>query len=181
VRTQVSAEAEAREAEGAGEAAAVQDADAASRETDAAARATDATARDLMVVMKQLLADKGREFFAALEAVGISFSQVKCLMVLADSSEPLPVKELSDRLGLSLPAVSRAVEGLVQRDEVVRKEDERDRRSKLVTVTARGRRTYDQMLAVRMAGVRSFVEELEPDEREALAAAVAPIARRLEG
>jgi DNA-binding MarR family transcriptional regulator len=147
---------------------------------EAGAPEADAAARDLMIVMKQLLADKGREFFAALEAAGISFSQVKCLMVLVDSSEPLPVKELSDRLGLSVPAVSRAVEGLVQRGEVVRKEDERDRRCKLVTVTARGRGTYEQMLAVRMAGVRSFFEELEPDEREALAAAVAPIARRLE-
>jgi DNA-binding MarR family transcriptional regulator len=130
--------------------------------------------------MKHLLADKGREFFAALEAAGISFSQVKCLMVLADSSEPLSVKELSDKLGLSLPAVSRAVEGLVQRGEVVREEDARDRRSKLVTVTARGRRTYEQMVEVRMAGVRSFVDELEPAEREALAAAIAPIVRRLE-
>jgi hypothetical protein len=34
-------------------------------------------------------------------------------------------------------------------------------------------------VAVRAAGVRRFVEGLEPDEREALGAAVGPIVERL--
>ena len=68
----------------------------------------------------------------------------------------------------------------MQRGEVTRAEDPRDRRSKLVAVTARGRRTYEPLIEVRLAGVRRFVEGLEPAEREDLAAAVEPIVRRLE-
>ena len=140
----------------------------------------DRAARDLGRLIKHLLADTSRDFFVALEEVGISFSQVKCLMALSETSEPLSVKDLSDRLGLSLPVVSRSVEALVQRGEVTRAEDPRDRRSKLVSVSARGRRTYETLIEVRLAGVRRFVEGLEPAEREGLAAAVEPIVRRLE-
>jgi DNA-binding MarR family transcriptional regulator len=67
----------------------------------------------------------------------------------------------------------------VQRGELKRTEDPSDRRSKLVTVSARGRRTYERVVAVRIAGVERFVEGLEPDEREALGAAVGPIVERL--
>ena len=82
-------------------------------------------------------------------------------------------------LGLSGPAISRAVDGLVQRGEVKRTEDPRDRRSKLLKLSARGRRTLERFTALRFAGVKRFVEDLTDEERHALAAGVGPIARRL--
>jgi len=141
---------------------------------------TDALAADLGVVMKHLLRTSNRDFFSALEQAGITFTQVKCLHVLAESHEPLAVSALSEAIGLSGPAISRAVEGLVQRGEVKRAEDPRDRRSKLLTVSARGRRTFERLAALRLAGVRRFVEGLSDAERQALAAGVGPIARRLD-
>ena len=60
-----------------------------------------------------------------------------------------------------------------------RAEDPSDRRSKLVTVTARGRATYERVLAIRLAGVERFVDGLERDEREKLGAAIGPIVERL--
>ena len=141
---------------------------------------TDALAADLGVVMKHLLRTSNRDFFYALEQAGITFTQVKCLHVLAESHEPLAVSALSEAIGLSGPAISRAVEGLVQRGEVKRAEDPRDRRSKLLTVSARGRRTFERLAALRLAGVRRFVEGLSDAERQALAAGVGPIARRLD-
>ncbi len=75
---------------------------------------------------------------ATVERLGLSFTQVKTLGVLRDAESPLTVKDLSDRLGLSLPAVSRAVESLVRRAEVKREEDQLDRRCKRVTLTAAG-------------------------------------------
>ena len=136
-------------------------------------------AQSLGLVMKHLLRSTGREFFARLEDAGISFTQVRCLGVLSDAGEPLPLTALSEEIGLSLPAVSRAVDGLVKRAELKRAEDPADRRSKLVSVTARGRATYERLIAVRVAGVERFVDALEPGEREALAAAINPIAERL--
>jgi DNA-binding MarR family transcriptional regulator len=135
--------------------------------------------RDLSLLLKHLLGSTNREFFAALQDAGISFSQLKCLGLLSNADAPLSLGALSEEIGLSLAAVSRAVDGLVQRGELKRQEDPHDRRSKLVTVSARGRRTYERIVAVRMAGVERFVEGLEPDEREALGAAVAPIVERL--
>ena len=63
--------------------------------------------------------------------------------------------------------------------EVKREEDPRDRRSKLVTVTARGRATSERLLALRMAGIRAFVAELEPAEQAALAHALSPVITRM--
>ncbi len=133
---------------------------------------------DLTALMKHVLMNSSSEFFATVEKLGLSFTQVKTLGVLRDSESPLTVKALSDRLGLSLPAVSRAVESLVRRDEVDRHEDEVDRRCKRVALTARGRRTFDQLAARRAAGVRRFVDGLDPDDRNALSEALRPIVER---
>ena len=135
--------------------------------------------RDLSVLLKHLLGSTNREFFGVLQDAGISFSQLKCLALLSNADAPLSLGALSEEIGLSLPAVSRAVDGLVQRGELKRQEDPSDRRSKLVTVNARGRATYERVVAVRIAGVERFVAGLEPDERETLGAAVGPIVARL--
>jgi DNA-binding MarR family transcriptional regulator len=135
--------------------------------------------RDLGLLMRHLLGSTNREFFAALQDAEISFSQLKCLGLLSNAEAPLSLGALSEDLGLSLAAVSRAVDGLVQRGAVKRQEDPSDRRSKLVTVSARGRAVYERVLAVRVAGVERFVEELEPEDRDALAAALGPIVEGL--
>jgi DNA-binding MarR family transcriptional regulator len=140
----------------------------------------EAVSADLGSVMKHLLVSSSRDFFAAVEEAGLTFTQVKCLHLLGDAEEPLPINALSETLGLSGPAISRAVDGLVQRGEVKRAEDARDRRSKLLTVSAGGRRTIDRFVAIRFAGIKRFVEELTDEERQALAAGVGPIARRLD-
>jgi DNA-binding MarR family transcriptional regulator len=135
--------------------------------------------RDFSLLLKHVLGSSNREFFAELQNAGISFSQLKCLGVLSNAEQPMSLGTLSEEIGLSLAAVSRAVDGLVQRAELKRQEDPSDRRSKLVTVSARGRTTYERVLAVRMAGVERFLESLEPDERESLGAAIGPIVERL--
>jgi DNA-binding MarR family transcriptional regulator len=139
-----------------------------------------AVGRDLGLLLKHLLRSTNREFFAELQDAGISFSQLKCLGVLSNAEAPLSLGALSEDLGLSLAAVSRAVDGLVQRGDVKRQEDPSDRRSKLVTVSARGRATYERVVRVRVAGVERFVESLEPDDRDALGAALGPIVEGLD-
>ena len=135
--------------------------------------------RDLGLLLKHLLSSTNREFFAELQDAGISFSQLKCIGVLSNAEAPLSLGALSEDLGLSLAAVSRAVDGLVQRGAVKRQEDPSDRRSKLVSVSARGRAIYERVVRVRVAGVERFVEELEPDQRDALEAALGPIVEGL--
>ena len=136
--------------------------------------------RDLGVFVSRLLASTHRDLFAAIEKAGLSITQVKCLQVLYEADGPRSLGAVSEALGLSLPAISRAVDALVRRGDVKREEDPRDRRSKLVTLTARGRSTSERLLALRLAGIRAFVAELEPAEQKALGKALSPVVSRLD-
>src|SRR5439155_25233940 len=63
-------------------------------------------------------------FLEVIDELGLSFSQLKALQFLSTAPAPeLSLKQLGDQLGLSLPAASRAVDGLVQRGLVTRTED----------------------------------------------------------
>ena len=135
-------------------------------------------ARDLGLFLRRVLTSNNREFFAALQEAGISFTQLKCLGLLSEAGAPMSLGALSEELVLSPAAVSRAVDGLVQRGALKRDEDPSDRRSKIVSLSARGRAAYERVMAVRLAGVRRFVEELEPQERDRLAHALEPILER---
>jgi DNA-binding MarR family transcriptional regulator len=135
-------------------------------------------AQDLGLVLKQIMRSTNHDFFAALDAAGLSFTQVKCLGLL-NEAEALSLSTLADELVLSLAAVSRAVDVLVQRGEVTRIEDARDRRSKLVSITPRGRHTFEKLVAVRRAGVERLLAELDATELDELQAALQPILRRL--
>ena len=130
----------------------------------------DRLARDLGLLVKHLLVSTNRDFFSAMERAGLSLTQMKCLQILSEAPEPLAVGSLSEELGLSVPAVSRAVEGLVQRGEVKRAEDPRDRRSKLLTVSTKGAGPSSAWARSGFAGVKHFVAGLSEEERRALGA-----------
>jgi DNA-binding MarR family transcriptional regulator len=139
---------------------------------------TQTLARDLLEFVNQLFTAGQRDLFAAIEEAGVSITQVKTLRALAEVDEPMSLGAVSETLGLSLAAISRSVDALVRRGFVKREEDPRDRRSKLVTVTGRGRSTYERLTALRLAGLRGFVADLDPEEQRALADALAPVLRR---
>jgi DNA-binding MarR family transcriptional regulator len=139
----------------------------------------EAVAANLTALMKHLMVTTGRDFFAEMERTGVSLTQAKSLMILTEAEEPLSVKALSDAMGLSLPGVSRSIDAMVQRGEATREEDPRDRRCKRVSVTPRGRKLYERLMAIRLAGVRRFVEELDQDEQEALAHGLDAVAGRI--
>ena len=142
-------------------------------------QATATLASDLGLFLKHALRSGHREFFASLQDTGISFSQLKVLGILSDADEPMSLGALSEEIGLSLPAVSRSVDGLVQRGDLKREEDPADRRSKLVSISARGRRAYERIVAVRVAGLERFLDTLDASEREGLEQALGPIVERL--
>src|ERR1700754_2189737 len=94
-----------------------------------------------------------------------SFSQVKMMFLLEDGGEH-SVKEIATKLGLSLPAASRAVDGLIQRGWGTRRESTTDRRSRIVTLSDDGRGVVDRILRARLKTLEQFAEELTPNERE---------------
>jgi DNA-binding MarR family transcriptional regulator len=112
-------------------------------------------------------------FLEVIDQLGLSFSQLKALQYLSTAPAPeLSLKQLGDQLGLSLPAVSRAVDGLVQRGLVTRTEDVEDRRMKRVRLTADAEALIARLIDVRFAELGKFVETLSPRERKKLGEAL---------
>jgi DNA-binding MarR family transcriptional regulator len=118
------------------------------------------------------------DMFRVLGDVGLSFTQLKALFLLQER-EMMTVKDVSDRLSMSLPAMSRSVEGLVQRGFVTRQESESDRRSKQIALLPQGVDVLNRVTAAREAALVEFAAELSDAERSALHTALLPIAERI--
>jgi DNA-binding MarR family transcriptional regulator len=118
------------------------------------------------------------ELFRMLGELGLSFTQVKTLHALRVADD-VNVKDVADRLGLSLPAMSRALDGLVQRRFVERRESERDRRAKLVRLLPAGREALDTIERSRLSVIEEFTATLSDEERAGLHAALLPIVERI--
>lgn len=142
-------------------------------------QATADTARCLVEFLRFLTQSAGNAFVQAVEDAGLSLTQLKAMHILAASDEELSLNGLAEQLGgLSLPTLSRAVDALVQRGYVRRAEDSADRRVKRLSLTAKGRRTIDRLLEIRVAELGAVLETLTDDERERLARALEPILER---
>jgi DNA-binding MarR family transcriptional regulator len=110
--------------------------------------------------------------------VDLSFTQVKMILLLEDRGE-LSVKDVATALNLSLPAASRAIDGLAQRGLVDRRECERDRRAKIVSLRPGGRQIGEAMIARRQETYEDFAATLPEDQRAALHEALLPIVERI--
>jgi DNA-binding MarR family transcriptional regulator len=118
------------------------------------------------------------ELFRVVDELGSSFSQVKMLFLLEDGREH-SVKEIAGHLRLSFPAASRAVDGLIQRDFVTRRESDEDRRSRLIALTETGRAVVERLTRSRLETIQAFADELTPEERGSLYTALLPIVERI--
>ena len=131
-------------------------------------------------LLRFLLIGHGGDYVRAVGELELSLTQLRALHVLVYGVEQTSLKDLADRLGLSLPAVSRSIDGLVQRGLVTRAEDAEDRRMKQVRATPAAPELLERLTELRLAGIEQFVATLAPRERQRLAAALVPIAQREE-
>jgi DNA-binding MarR family transcriptional regulator len=134
--------------------------------------------RGLSGFAKFILHSGGRDFYAAVGELELSISQIRTLQLLTRELEGASLKALADAIGLSLPAVSRSVDALVQRGLVTRTENAGDRRLKTVRATPAAHSLVDRLMDMRVAGLTDFVRSLTPAERQKLASALAPIVAR---
>ena len=95
------------------------------------------SARRAWRAMSELVLDQDRRA-AVSEALGLSFARVRALRRLA--AEPLTLRALAERLAADPPYVTLLVDDLEERGLVRRGPHPEDRRSKLVELTAAGRR-----------------------------------------
>jgi len=101
-------------------------------------------------------------------------------MTLVASDEQPTLSSVAEKLGLSLPSASRAVDWLVKHEYVVRAEDPDDRRARRLELTDSGRSLAHQLLAARLEGLGQFAASLSEDERERLESALELLLEREE-
>ncbi len=99
--------------------------------------------------------------------LGISVNNCKIMRVIAFSG-PLSATELGARTSLDPDKITRAIDTLVDRGYVIRRDDEADRRRVVLTLSAKGRRVHDKIEMVVSAMESEFLSALSADERKAL-------------
>jgi DNA-binding MarR family transcriptional regulator len=110
-------------------------------------------------VMRDLVLDHDRRHEIA-DALGLSFARVRALKEIAQ--DPLTLRELAAQLQTDPPYATRIVDDLEQLGLVARSTDPRDRRAKLVSLTAAGEvlaRRARELLDVPPAGLRELPAE----------------------
>jgi DNA-binding MarR family transcriptional regulator len=110
--------------------------------------------------------------FNAIVELDLSFTQIKALCRMdLDENEP-SVKGLAEAMRVSLPAMSRAVDGLHERGFVDRYEDPTDRRMKRICLTDAGRTVTSTLNEARLIGLQEFLTSLNEKEAQALSHAL---------
>jgi DNA-binding MarR family transcriptional regulator len=132
-------------------------------------------ATKMAALVRCSMQQKDSQFFQLIDDLELSFTQFKILVSLWDEDFEASFKTLTDQFSLSLPAVSRAVDGLHQRGLVERVEDAADRRAKRVRATAKAREILDQLVVVRAAAIVELATSISPQERQALSDALDPV------
>ncbi len=74
----------------------------------------------------------------AIEGLGITVDQWGVLLLLRDNDRELSVTELAAGMVKDKPTTTRIIDVLVRESLVVRRQDEHDRRSQRVSLTAKG-------------------------------------------
>jgi DNA-binding MarR family transcriptional regulator len=133
------------------------------------------TAARLSALLRHLfLYDRGN-MLRLLEDSGLSTTQCKALLELGGLGEEVEARQVSDlaeTFGVSVPSMSRAVDGLVTRGLATRVEDADDRRVRRVEITAKGKKLVERLLVVRKAGMEAFAESLSAAQRRKLDVAI---------
>jgi DNA-binding MarR family transcriptional regulator len=146
---------------------------------DAPAKATSSApelARQILGFWSVCMRQGGNQAtYALFTELDLTLTQMKALHMLEATREELSVKELSERLAMSMPNASRLAESLQQRGWAERREDEHDRRIKRVRITADGREVVDRINAARLEGLEALAASMTEAQRRRLSGALAAL------
>jgi DNA-binding MarR family transcriptional regulator len=131
-----------------------------------------ALTRDMYALASYLMRSSNVGAFNTIAELELSFTQIKALCAMDLDNEDRSVKALADSMKVSLPAMSRAIDGLYARGFVDREEDPVDRRMKRVRLTESGRAITSSLNESRLAAMQEFLVSLSDDEAQALTRAL---------
>src|SRR6202162_1015702 len=119
-----------------------------------------ALTRDMYALASYLMRTANVGTFNTIAELDLSFTQLKALCALEMDTEELSVKALSESMGVSLPTVSRAIDGLFERGFVHRREDPVDRRVRRVRLTDAGRAVPRALNEARLSALQELLGSL---------------------
>ena len=141
---------------------------------EVSAEAQETAARISALLRHLFLYDRGN-LIRVIEESGLTMTQSKALLELGglgEATEARQVSDLAEALGVSVPSMSRAVDGLVRKRLATRVEDAEDRRVRRIAITAKGKKLVETLVVVRQAGMETFAASLTAAQRRKLDAAV---------
>lgn len=100
--------------------------------------------------------------------VDLTFTQLRALSAIARRQQ-LRVSDLAEELGAGLAATSALVERMSRHGLLARRADPEDRRTVLLELTPRARRTLDRLEQGSSEHLARLVERMTPTERDAFA------------
>jgi DNA-binding MarR family transcriptional regulator len=131
--------------------------------------------RDMFALASYLMRTANLGTFNAIAELDLSVTQLKALCALDAREEEPSLKSLADSMGVSLPTMSRAVDGLFERGFLLREEDPVDRRVKRLRLTDAGRRVPLALNEARLSALHELIGSLGDEQADALAHALSLI------
>ncbi len=129
--------------------------------------------------LRPVLLKINRELRREIHSIGASAGQVS-LLIAVRKNPGIGVQELADRERMTAPGMSGHVERLVKAGLVERTRDEGgDRRRVGLRITREGDNALRSVRSRRTAWLAARLRGLEPDELDAIEAAIEPLARLL--
>jgi DNA-binding MarR family transcriptional regulator len=113
-----------------------------------------------------------RQAAEALEPLGLELFEYDVLSALRRQGKPyrLQASRLATATGLSGGAMTNRVDKLEKRGLVRRRQDSKDRRGVIVSLTARGRHVIDNAIQLRLDAADESLQSISSGERSQLAA-----------
>jgi DNA-binding MarR family transcriptional regulator len=114
---------------------------------------------------------------SALGRAGLSLAKIGVLSHLAAAREPLPLRELAERLSCVRSNITQLVDRLEKDGLVRRRSDPQDRRSVRAALTPAGERAYGKGMQVLALEQRAIVRALSAGDAKHLTSALQLLAR----
>jgi DNA-binding MarR family transcriptional regulator len=137
-----------------------------------------AVAEVLARLMQLCYRNSSPELFRRLGELDLSLTHVKTLHLLTADVD-VTVKDVAALLNMSLPAMSRSLDGLVERGYVERLESAKDRRARLVRLLPAGWAVLDEIEQARVSALEGIIASLSDEERAGLHASLLPVVERI--
>jgi len=112
---------------------------------------------------------------AKLAAIGLSLAKLAALKTLSEAGESLPLTQLADRLSCVKSNITQLVDRLEADGFVQRQSAPNDRRARLATLTAAGRKACKEGLQVQERAEQNLLKKLSAAESRTLASLLAKV------